>query len=198
MSNKLDEVYEIDEGLLDQIVDKIAGKTAKAGQLAKNFSAFMRGDKDSIGDPKQAEEIRKLERNIVRIKEKYEELIQELGEDLTAAIGTPDDGPFKKVVDEFDDATQVMSQALANLSIEIDNADDMLPPEGADTDVDADWDAWDKEQEEIDSSRLRLKPREQDAGDALDMSTLTSLYSSSDEEEFINEETLKHWNKIIE
>ena len=181
MSNKLDEVYEIDEGLLDQIVDKIAGKTAKAGQLAKNFSAFMRGDKDSIGDPKQAEEIRKLERNIARIKEKYEELIKELGEDLTAAIGTPDDGPFKKVVDEFDDATQVMSQALANLSIEIDNADDMLPPESA---------------ESADEEQQPSAEQQSDA-DALDMSMLTSPYNSNDEEEFINESMLKRWNKII-
>lgn len=142
MSKQLDETYEIDEGLLDQIVDKIAGKTAKAGQLATNFSAFMRGDKDSIGDPEQAENIRKLERNIVRIKEKYEKLIQELGEDLTAAIGTPDEGPLKKVVDEFDDATQVMSQALASLSIEIDNADDMLPSEeGSQSDEEQDSDS---------------------------------------------------------
>tara|TARA_B100000131_G_scaffold314518_1_gene351487 strand:- start:428 stop:1030 length:603 start_codon:yes stop_codon:yes gene_type:complete len=102
----------------------------------------MRGDKDSIGDPEQAENIRKLERNIVRIKEKYEKLIQELGEDLTAAIGTPDEGPLKKVVDEFDDATQVMSQALASLSIEIDNADDMLPSEeGSQSDEDEEQDS---------------------------------------------------------
>jgi enolase len=128
MSKKIDTTYDIDEGLLDRIVDTIAGKSSKAGQHAKNLKAFFHGDKDAIGDPKQAEDIRKFERNIHRIKEKFDKLIEELGEDLVSAFGTPDEGPFKEVIDEFDTAVSTLRDAIDKIAVKTDSIDDALPP----------------------------------------------------------------------
>jgi len=116
-----------DEGLLDRIVDTLAGKSSKASQHATNLKAFFRGDKDAIGDPEQAENLRKFERNLHRIKEKFDNLIEELGDDLVSAIGIPDEGPFKDVVDEFDTAVNMLRGAIDNIAVKADKIDDSLP-----------------------------------------------------------------------
>jgi hypothetical protein len=127
MNDKMNEET-VDEGLLDRIVDTIAGKSSKASQHATNLKAFFRGDKDAIGDPEQAENLRKFERNLHRIKEKFDKLIEELGDDLVSAIGVPDEGPFKDVVDEFDTAVNTLRDAIDNIAVKADKIDDALPP----------------------------------------------------------------------
>ena len=120
----------IDEGLLDRVVDSLAGTSTKVSQMAKNFSALvLRGDKDAVVDPRQAASIRKFERNIHRIKKKFDKLIEELGEDLVSAIGKPDSGPLKGIVDDFDSAVSTFRDAIDELSVQMDKADDILPPE---------------------------------------------------------------------
>jgi len=89
MNNKLNEEI-FDEGLLDRIIDTIAGKSAKGGQFAKNLKAYVDGDASAIKSPEQVDNLRKFERNIDRIKQKFDKLVDELGTDLTSAIGTPD------------------------------------------------------------------------------------------------------------
>jgi hypothetical protein len=126
MNDKMNEET-VDEGLLDRIVDTIAGKSSKASQHATNLKAFFRGDKDAIGDPEQAENLRKFERNLHRIKEKFDKLIEELGDDLVSAIGVPDEGPFKDVVDEFDTAVNTLRDAIDNIAVKADKIDDALP-----------------------------------------------------------------------
>ena len=126
MNDKMNEET-VDEGLLDRIVDTIAGKSSKASQHATNLKAFFRGDKDAIGDPEQAENLRKFERNLHRIKEKFDKLIEELGDDLVSAIGIPDEGPFKDVVDEFDTAVSTLRDAIDNIAVKADKIDDALP-----------------------------------------------------------------------
>jgi hypothetical protein len=126
MNDKMNEET-VDEGLLDRIVDTIAGKSSKASQHATNLKAFFRGDKDAIGDPEQAENLRKFERNLHRIKEKFDSLIEELGDDLVSAIGIPDEGPFKDVVDEFDTAVNALRAAIDNIAVKADKIDDALP-----------------------------------------------------------------------
>ena len=127
MNDELNEEI-FDEGLLDRIIDTISGKSAKGGQFAKNLKAYVKGDASAIKSPEQVDNLRKFERNIDRIKQKFDKLVGELGKDLTSAIGTPDEGPFKDVIDEFDSAVEGFHAAINRISVEIDKVDDTLPP----------------------------------------------------------------------
>jgi hypothetical protein len=139
----------------------------------------MRGDKESISDPDQTKNIKMLERNIDRMKKDFESMIKDLATDLTAAVGVPDDGPFKKVVDDFDDAVQTMRTALNNLSIKADDADDKLLPSAGET--------------------VTEDPPEADTDDTgdVDLPPFSNPWTKPGEEEMINENMLKLWEKII-
>ena len=107
----------IDEGFLDRFVSNLKGVTAKGTTSFDNFKAYLKGDKESIKDPKLAQNMAMLKQKSTTLDKELNDVINDLNKMFPKDVLEKTPESFQNVLAKYAellDKTKIVNTKIAS------------------------------------------------------------------------------------